>query len=215
MNTTNLFVELIVIGLGAAIWIALLALSLLGTGWTPTLEKLFSLNYLLPTIAVIYVLGIVLDRVADAGFEKLWSSKLRNRWFQNINDYYRSRRLVYSGSERLGDLLEYSRSRMRISRGWALNSALIFIAFNLFMTLQPPAVENKSLLWIVGAVALALLTYGSHFAWRNLSIAEFRKVKQHADYVSGQRTSSHRRRGGRGGHGGGEQNREQSREQKR
>jgi len=209
MNTTNLFVELIVIGLGASVWVALFALSFLGIGWAPSLEKLFSFTFLIPTVSLIYVFGIVVDRVADSWFEKLWSNTLRNKWFQNINDYYRSRRLVYTGSERLGDLLEYSRSRMRISRGWALNSALIFVGFNLFMAIQSPAVENKSLLWIVGSVAIALLTYGSYFAWFNLSVAEYRKVKQHADYVSSQRTSSHRHRGGRGG------GREQSREQKR
>jgi hypothetical protein len=211
MNTTSLFVELIVIGMGAVTWVALLVFSFFGYTWAP-IEKLFSIAFFVPTISFIYVLGIITDRVADTWFEKFWSSTLRNKWFTTINEYYRSRRQIYTGSERLGDLLEYGRSRMRICRGWAFNSALILVSFNLFMAIGSPYFANKTLVWVVGSLAMALLAYGAFFSWFNLSVAEYRKVKQHADFVS-QRPAAHRHRGGRGGSGGG--SRDQNREQKR
>ena len=209
MNTTNLFVELIVIGIGAATWIALFVFSFFGIGWVTSLETLFSFTVLIPALSVVYVLGIITDRIADFCFEKMRGNTLRSKWFQNINDYYRSRRLVYTGSERLGDLLEYGRSRMRICRGWALNAVLILVSFNLFMSVQTPQIQNKPLLWLAASLTLALFAGGSYFAWLNLTVAEYRKVKQHAEYVSSQRSPSHRHRGGRGG------GREQGREQKR
>jgi hypothetical protein len=214
MNTTNLFVELIVIGIGAAIWITLFVFSFLGYTWAPTPDKWFSFAVLIPTVSVIYVLGIIVDRLADSSFEKLWSKTIRNKWFQNIDEYYRARRLIYKSSERIGDLLEYGRSRMRISRGWAFNAALIFVGFNLFMALQSPHFDSKLLVWIVGAVALALLTYGAYFSWLSIIVTEYRKVKEHTEFVNGQRPS-HQQHRGRGRGRGRDRDRDRDREQKR
>ena len=69
MSTTNLFVELIVIGIGAAIWVVLAALAVFGYSWVP-LDQVFSTFAAAPFLGVVYVLGIILDRVADAVFER-------------------------------------------------------------------------------------------------------------------------------------------------
>lgn len=60
MSTTNLFVELVVIGVGAAIWIVLLGLAVIGCEWATDIEAV-SLVAIVPTLAVVYVLGIVSD----------------------------------------------------------------------------------------------------------------------------------------------------------
>src|SRR5215210_8108672 len=132
MGTTNLFVELVVIGVGAMAWLCLLILTVFGWTWIP-LEKLFSTTALLPLVSLIYLLGIVSDRIADSIFERFWVERLQLTRFANTNEYHVARRQILTGSERLSDLLEYGRSRMRICRGWTLNSVLIAIALNLLV----------------------------------------------------------------------------------
>ena len=108
MNTTNLFVELIVIGAGATLWTLLLILSLFGYAWVP-FGGLLSLPALIPILSVIYVLGIVVDRLADALFEQIWKEGLLASVYSqaNRNEQYRNdRRLLYTESDRLADLLE-------------------------------------------------------------------------------------------------------------
>jgi hypothetical protein len=64
MNTTSIFVELIVIGVGTATILVLLALTVLGYDWVPW-SKLTSISVAVPCLSVVYVLGIAFDRLAD------------------------------------------------------------------------------------------------------------------------------------------------------
>lgn len=76
MNTTSLFVELVVIGVGALAWVALLVLSVFGYDWVP-LDPLLAAAATVPLLSVVYVLGIVSDRVADLLFDLVWTRTLR------------------------------------------------------------------------------------------------------------------------------------------
>jgi hypothetical protein len=68
MGTTNLFVELVVIGIGAAIWIVEIILACFGYEWIDA--KYFqSTLATVVSVALVYILGIVLDRIADGLFE--------------------------------------------------------------------------------------------------------------------------------------------------
>jgi hypothetical protein len=180
MNTTNLFVELVVIGVGALVWIVLCILALFGYDWIP-FEEVLSIPALVPILSIIYVLGIVFDRIADTIFEKLWGESLCKVWFKDRQEYQDTRLYVLHRSERLWNLMEYGRSRMRICRGWMLNSILIMIAMNIFVwtRLQDhPLAINLS---AIGTPIILLLVLGSWYAWRQLSITECRKInEQHA-----------------------------------
>ncbi len=57
MSTASLFVELVVIGVGALSWVVLLVLSVFGWNWVPT-ERVFSSVALVPLLSLIYVFGI-------------------------------------------------------------------------------------------------------------------------------------------------------------
>ena len=98
MSTTNLFVELLVIGVGASIWLILSTLSVLGYAWVPV-DRLLSPSAAVPALALVYVLGIISDRVADAVFELVWSDDLRGSQFRNRSEYYDARRLILARSE--------------------------------------------------------------------------------------------------------------------
>jgi hypothetical protein len=182
MNTTNLFVELIVIGVGASIWLVLLILSIFGYAWVP-IDHLTSPFAVVPILAVVYVLGIISDRVADAVFEWIWTDDLRGSYFQNRKEYYEARRLILTSSERLSDLLEYGRSRLRICRGWAFHSILIAVSLNTFVWMH---FSDKPFAWpisIVGSTSLVVLALAAKFSWQKLAQNEYRKSKEQAQFI--------------------------------
>jgi hypothetical protein len=182
MSTTNLFVELIVIGVGALIWVVLLILTLFGLNWLPY-DALISPIYAIPLLAIIYVLGIISDRVADYVFSLLWTDDLRGSYFKDRKEYYHNRRIILVNSERLSDLLEYGRSRLRISRGWAFNLILVLISCNAFLWIHLYAMENILYVSILSSIILLLLIFASWFSWRSLVLNEYRKIKEQAQFI--------------------------------
>jgi len=187
MNTTNLFVELIVIGVGAFMWLVLFVLSVFGFAWVP-LERLLSPAATIPILAVIYVLGIISDRIADTVFEWLWSDDLRGYHFKDRREYYNARRLVLTHSERLSDLLEYGRSRLRICRGWAFNLMVVTIGLNTFLWTH---LSDKPCAWsisVFGSISFLLFALTAWFAWRKLILSEYRKINEQAEFIIGLRS---------------------------
>ena len=183
MSTTNLFVELIVIGIGAFIWLVLLMLSIFGYAWVPDRDWL-GLVAAVPALAFVYVLGIISDRVADALFQRIWTDDLRGAYFANRAEYYDARRVILTRSERLSELLEYGRSRLRICRGWTLNAILIGISLNVFMWQQ---LGDLPLFWtisIAGSALASVMALGSWFSWRELARNEYRKVREQAEFLA-------------------------------
>src|SRR5437879_6196783 len=168
MSTTSFFVELIVIGVGAAIWIVLAVLSIFGVSWLSTSSFNKDLGFLLvaPALSLVYVLGIITDRAADWVFGP-WSRALQRREFENAKEYYRARTIVYTRHESLTDLYEYGRSRLRICRGWALTAVLILIAFDVFTARQMSA-DLVCRLLIDNNMGFGLLGAGALAAWRGL-----------------------------------------------
>src|SRR5437879_7158676 len=178
MSTTSFFVELIVIGVGAAIWIVLAVLSIFGVSWLSTSSFNKDLGFLLvaPALTLVYVLGIITDRAADWVFGP-WSRALQRREFADAKEYYRARTIVYARHEALTDLYEYGRSRLRICRGWALNATLILIAYDVFTGRQTSA-GVRGLLWTTGTLGFGLLAVGALAAWRGLTMAEVARLRE-------------------------------------
>ncbi|NJN87539.1 MAG: hypothetical protein HC881_16045 [Leptolyngbyaceae cyanobacterium SL_7_1] len=181
MSTTELFVELIIIGMGAAIWLFLLIASIFGVAWVDA-DKLLSLPALIPLLSVIYVLGIVIDRVADTLFERVWGRRLLRNYYENQDRFHEDRRILYLQGERLANLLEYGRSRLRICRGWVLNSVLILLSLNLF-TWTSIAEPLRVQVAIVGSLFCLGLIYGTWFSWYKLTLNDFRRVKEQAIFL--------------------------------
>lgn len=190
MATTQLFVELLVIGIGALVWVLLFCATLLGVDITllATVQKTPAIA-LAPFLGLVYVLGILNDRLADWIFGDLWGDPLdvvykekteaerqEQRWIDR-------RTLVVDGPE-LWFFIEYGRSRLRICRGWALNAVLIASAWSLYLelgaadasSLQAPRLHALS----IPLLAMALLCW---ISWRKLQLAEFRKTKRQAEWV--------------------------------
>lgn len=201
MNTTNLFVELMIIGIGAVSAIGLAVIGCLEPGVIPLLANLgmetaATILTLAPLLALTYVVGILIDRLADVLFKHTWANRLRGRYFSSDEDgsedegtdaYHLARRMVLVGPDRLARLIEYGRSRMRICRGWTVNGMLLIVAWNVFAAHRLVGVSNGDNWWLAGNAFFLLLTVGCCWAWRVLMCGLYDKVqRQHAFLVQTQ-----------------------------
>jgi hypothetical protein len=175
MSTTKLFVELIVIGSGAFVWVVLLVLTVFG--YNPvSLDLLKSPTVAVATLPIIYVLGIITDRMADAIFEWKWDRNLKATSCGSRENYERAKRSIVHRSDKLAELMEYGRSRLRICRGWALNSVLTIIVLNVFLWSSPDLGLNKVRLSTFCSTGLLLLAIGAWFSWRRIAEGEYRII---------------------------------------
>lgn len=182
MSTTNLFVELLVIGVGAACWVALIIFGAVPLHEVPP-AWLRSYPLLLVSAAFLYVFGIITDRAADWTFDKLFSGRIRQQFFGSKREYQDARRLVMSSSSRLADLHEYGRTRIRISRGWSLNAAIAACVLSLEILAQP-----ADSLWGTtqarwGVAGFLGLSAAAWWSWRLLVTYEYLKIREHAEFL--------------------------------
>ena len=183
MSTTNLFVELVVIGVGVFIWVVLFVFSVIGMDWIRISDTLL-ISSAIPALAFIYVLGIVWDRFIDYLFDRFWGESLRQEHFENRGQYYGARRSILINSAALSDLLEYGRSRMRICRGWSVNALMIGLSFNLYLWRQHGEHTATTGISLLGSIGCIILAIGCWYAWRNLTKVEYRKIRDQAKYLS-------------------------------
>lgn len=127
MGTTVLYVELIIIGLETALWIAAFLIYVVDIQYVLLIEKFLGIipaSILL--LGILYILGVIADRVADSVF---------NRTEQEIKDdcelQTKSGILIWkaSGQE---EYFKFTRSKIRILRASTLNLPL----FTFFTTLD-------------------------------------------------------------------------------
>jgi hypothetical protein len=181
MNTTSLFVELVVIGIGAGFWVALIIAAIFGCAWIPD-GNMFSLIAAIPFLAVIYVLGIVSDRLIDKLFDFFRGTTIRSKYFKSSAEYYEARRKVIASSDRIADVIEYSRSRLRICRGWAVHSILIALAIPVFAFSQFPG-DLAIKISTSGIVVFCVLGISSYYAWKFLNNMQYLKIKEQAEFL--------------------------------
>src|SRR5215216_6026488 len=182
MKTTNLFVELVVVGTGAALFVALLFYTLFGDRLLlghplSSLAKPDDLASIIPVLSFIYVLGIIIDKIAYRVF-KSKEDCLRKKNFGELGDdlYYKKRHSLYTSANMTQaiEVFEYGRSKVRICRGWAVNSVLLILALICFMIFR----HGFDSMIVVGIVALGLLAYLTSWSWKVATGVEHRWLKQ-------------------------------------
>jgi hypothetical protein len=192
MGTTELFVELVVIGIGAAVWVVLVTLGIFGYTWVP-IDKLLSVSTLIPFLSFVYIMGIITDRIADVIFEAIWTSRIQKKYYPSANLARDDRRLIYSQNEFLAKLIEYGRSRLRICRGWAFNAVLIIISANFFISVQVsnPDISSKLYVWI--NVLGGFIAFFSWYTWYKILDTQYRRLKDDANFIRQNEKSQTRR----------------------
>jgi hypothetical protein len=149
MVTTQLFVELLVIGMGVAAWIFVFVAAAFGCPLIPRAAAPGT-GELLAVIAMAYVLGIMMDRIARA----LWDPFLFRPGQIHGTPTEDVERVICSKSEHLWNTCAYTRSRLRICRAWTLNFALLAIAYAVWNARVNAHPWGQSAAIIVAALAL-------------------------------------------------------------
>ena len=186
MATTQLFVELLIIGVGALAALLIFGAAVLGYEPTSALLELLSTKALIPGLSVAYVLGIVTDRIADRVFGRL-DTRYREEFFpEDGRGYYTARRTLLIHGAKLWDHLEYGRSRLRICRGWAFNTILLLVAIDALAFIRPSPMTEP--LWKVYACNLFLAALGISCTacWRELARKEYQKIERQSDWIEKQ-----------------------------
>jgi hypothetical protein len=167
MATTPLFVEIIVIGVGAFTALGLIVTATIDAPWL-LIRDTTAIIFAFPFLALSYVLGIIVDRLADS----LHNTFSRQQWkckpFASMMEYHAAHKLIRYHSGPAWQHLEYTRSRIRICRGWSLNCVLLLLGANLWIWLQ-----GNTLAWsltssaVVSAILL-LIFLGCLFSFWSL-----------------------------------------------
>ena len=179
MNTTNLFVELIVVGIGTFAWVCLLFLAVFGVD-IEVINQLISTPVLIvPALAIIYLLGIVTDRLADSFFNLTRvEKKHRDHYSGGREQYYKDRAYALLHSEQFAEHYEYSRSRQRICRGWTLNSLLILLSTSIFLWSNNFTSYSWGYLVFVLSVFFIALSLGCWWSWESMNNTELKRIKE-------------------------------------
>jgi hypothetical protein len=143
MNFTTLFVELLMVGIGTATWLVLFLAAILQYKFDTII--LTDNKALIGTlIAVVYVLGIVIDRLIGDIFKITVEADVKRRILNDdrlefVNEIapdidvenfaMKLEKFIRFHSQSLAIKFDYNRSRFRICRAWFLHFILIGISF--------------------------------------------------------------------------------------
>lgn len=136
MNTTFLFVELLIIGFESWVWMTLLFFSKYSLedleGSLPFLKDWQPL-ILLVVLAFVYVAGVIMDRIADWAFrwlEDLYKQQIIGKFDKPVSVLRFS---LGTQNDFLNQQLDYTRTRLRIVRASVLNFPLIAFGLGVFI----------------------------------------------------------------------------------
>lgn len=140
MATTTLFVEILVIGFMAEIWISLMIGRLMSGLTFESLTGLLrylndsSAVFALPWLAITYVIGWIVNFWGERLFKLVFQQRLRDRKFDGSGVSYPAARarVALDGSTRVFEEIRLDRHLIRISRGSALNFLLIGLGLGLY-----------------------------------------------------------------------------------
>ncbi len=177
MGTTNLVVELMVIGVGAVAATILVVLTFFGTDWIPV-EALLAFQSVVPMLAITYVLGILTDRLADTIFQKAFERESD----EVVEERDAARMTILVKSPGLAEEMRYGRSRMRVVRGWTVNGVLLGLSGTIFIAVQVPAALRLKFLTF-HLIASFVLTVGCLRACRRLSLKGRDKMIKAAEFL--------------------------------
>jgi hypothetical protein len=177
MATTQLFVELLIVGIGVAIWLAFLLAVVLRFPWGSPLPQL-STAHLTILLGTSYVLGILIDRLAWTLFHPM-ENRHRAKIFgsdpePSIED--RERHILVNSSS-LREQILYNRSRLRICRSWILNFAFIGIFSGIW------AFQQRALPMLPFSIASVVLSLLTAMTTDTLAKDHNRNIRSSYDYL--------------------------------
>jgi len=188
MSTTQLFVELIVIGFGVMIWFAFLIAGVKGLPFDKAIFDIKLSSFWPPLLGIAYVFGILLDRVLYYAF----GSRKKRIEEDILKDDLRGKvhvieRIVMTEHDNLNYEVHYNRTRMRICRAWFLN----FILIGMSLFIWQSRVKQISPFWLFLVVAILFsLSAVSYWAGNRLEEDHLKNIEQSYIYIREKRCES-------------------------
>lgn len=157
------------VGLQVEAWLGLAVLTIFGSEWIDLADvKDFAALLTVVVLALAYVLGIIVDRLADTVLDWLEKTKRgkrikrslsKNRELQKPAKLSEMRMTVMHESEGMSRFLDYQRSRWRVARGTVVNLAIAGPIAALYLVVR----TDEHWLWafvpLACSVVLVPLTY--------------------------------------------------------
>ncbi|MCX4834363.1 hypothetical protein OG746_37190 [Streptomyces sp. NBC_01016] len=170
---TAMFVEVLVVGIGALTAAVLLLIAIIGPATTVKLAPVAGSSAAAGAgLAAAYALGILVDRAADAALTP-HRRRLRSRFFPS-NTAYAQARLRLADFPVLAARADYARSRMRICRGWTLNALALTLTADLVILRY--SLEHRPLVLAATTTFGVSAAFGFYRAWRALTVTGYRKL---------------------------------------
>jgi ABC-type multidrug transport system fused ATPase/permease subunit len=200
MHQPSYHIELLIAGFGTLLSFIIGAFAVWDMSWFPwhmLKSESNSLAIALFLLPLIYSVGIVTDRFIDNILGSWIMPKLNLKYFPDDKyGYIRARTQIYVQSESLKSVFEYSRTRIRILRGWLFNSLLIGIASLIFIISPPTPIvgtpEEQFCKFVCGnqwslAFTVILVTVFSLIvtfrSWYMMSEGEARNLKLQSGFL--------------------------------
>jgi hypothetical protein len=175
VGATALFVEVLVVGIGVLACLLAILLTVLGKDLIGVLSSLDGPVVLLSGLSLSYVLGIIVDRLADQLFQKR-AIRMQEQSFANDVEYETARAAVLRVPA-FSARLDYSRSRLRVVRGWSLNGLGLLVSGNLLLLVRYDAPANRVTAASLSlTVATLVISIGSLFAWQSLAKTQYQQI---------------------------------------
>ena len=132
METTKLYVELIIIGLQSSVGILFVMVNILGAS---TLPKFFALFDKAPMLVVLlgglYTIGLIVDRFADLVFEK---TEVLIKGKSHLEVESTTMQLPFNNNQH--EFMVFCRNRIRVLRATIINSIFIMLSALWFILLH-------------------------------------------------------------------------------
>jgi hypothetical protein len=179
MNTTYLFVEIIISGIQCMVWILLFILTLTGADWLNNLSKIDLSNWMvllsLVGLSFSYTLGIIVDRLGDWMFVA-WDRTIQAKYLKGKTQTIASLRHKIDNTSYFKHI-EYTRSRLRIVRSSTLNFFMTSIALILFIQKTNfMEASQKFLFSWVSLLAGGALTALSVYSWHTITHSNYKTI---------------------------------------
>lgn len=194
MSTTQLFIELLIIGLGVAIWLFLLVASLFGYHVDSSVPKIDTV-FVTSLLGIAYVLGIIVDRLAYKLFYRLErATKVKVFGSSSALLLEMITRHISTNADALKQQIIYNRSRIRICRSWIINFGLISIFFVIW------GIRVKFLdisqVFFLGVIGLSFCCF-SIFTFLTLIRDYYKNIQDSYNFLTQEKNSTIKERSGK------------------
>lgn len=159
MSTTNLFIELLIIGYMSCVWLAIFLAALFGLPPAISILNFLEKAQLLITIVLTsfaYFLGVLVDRLADTALGR-WDESVQERVRQSDEpSILEMQAVLFVKAPESVTRFGYQQNRLRVVRAAVFNIGLLIISFLLFVALQPSQRPSPAAGWTVIVVGVAI-----------------------------------------------------------